>query len=139
MIRKEQSKTRLSTYYLCICIRKIPRISKRKQHLAKRAPLVVEGNKRRNDTKDRAFRIQQREEEDFWDEYESDFVRDSSSDESSSDGEEKEVDGQNRCEESQEETDTYKPGLSVFNSGSGDYLCAVRGTGSLSTKKREYH
>lgn len=59
----------------------------------------MEGNRLRNDTKDRAFRIQQRE-EDFWDEYESDFVRDSSSDESSSDGEEKEVDGQNRCEES---------------------------------------
>lgn len=30
-----------------------------------------------------------------------------------------------------EETGTSKPGLSVFYSGSGDYLHAVRGTGSL--------
>lgn len=42
------------------------------------------------------------------DEYESDLARDSSSDESGSDGEEEEV------EERQEETCTSKPGLSVF-------------------------
>ena len=69
----------------------MPRVSKRKQHLAKSAPLIVEGIKRRKDIrqikKDRTFWIQQREEDDFWDEYESDLVRDSSSDESSSDGE----------------------------------------------------
>lgn len=37
----------------------------------------------------------------------------------------------------QEETGTCKPGLSVFHSGSGDYLRAIRGTGSLSTEKCE--
>ena len=119
----------------------MPRISKRKQHLAKIAPLVVEGNKRRKDfrqiEKDRTFRIRQREDDDFWDEYESDLVRDSSSDKSSSDGEEEELDGENGCEERQEETGTSKPGLSVFHLGSGDYLRAVRGTGSFSTEKRE--
>lgn len=31
----------------------------------------------------------------------------------------------------------HKPGLSVFHSRSGDYLRAVRGTGYLSTEKRE--
>ena len=101
----------------------------------------MEGNKRRKDIrqieKDRAFRIRQREEDDFWDEYESDLVRDSSSDESSSDGEEEEVDNDKGHEERQEEAGTCKPGLSVFHSGSGDYLRAMRGTGSLSTKKRK--
>ena len=99
----------------------MPRISKRKQHLAKTAPLVVEGNKRRKNIrqieKDRAFRIRQREEDDFWDEYESDLGRDSSSDESSSDGEEEEEDGEKVYEERQEETGTPKRGLSVFHSG----------------------
>ena len=119
----------------------MPRVSKRKQHLAKIAPLVVEGNKRRKDIrqieKDRAFRIRLREEDDFWDEYESDLVRDSSSDESSSDGEEEEVDSDKGHEERQEETGICKPGLSVFHSGSGDYLCTMRGTGSLSTEERK--
>lgn len=81
----------------------MPRVSKRKQHLAKIAPLVVEGYKRRKNIrqieKDRAFQIRQREDDDFWDEYESDLVRDSSSDESSSDGEEEEVDNDNGREE----------------------------------------
>ena len=119
----------------------MPRVSKRKQHLAKIAPLVVEGIKRRKDIrqieKDKAFRIRQREEDDFWDEYESDLVRDSSSDESSSDGEEEEVDSDKGHEERQEETGICKPGLSVFHPGSGDYLRAVRRSGSLSTGKRE--
>ncbi len=65
----------------------MPRVSKRKQHLAKIAPLVVEGNKRRKDIRQiGAFQIREREENGFWDEYESDLVRDTSSDESSSDG-----------------------------------------------------
>ena len=138
IICDKQLNTRISTYYL---IQKMPRVSKRKQHLAKIAPLVVEANKRRKDIrqieKDRAFRIRQREEDDFWDEYESDLVRYFSSDESSSDGEEEEVDSDKGHEERQEETGTYKPGLSVFHSGSGDYLRAMRGTGSLSAEKRK--
>ena len=48
-ICNKQLNTRISTYYLCICIQKVPRVSKRKQHVAKIAPLVVEGNKRRKD------------------------------------------------------------------------------------------
>ena len=44
---KKQLNARISTYYLCICIPKMPRVSKRKQHLAKSAPLIVEGIKRR--------------------------------------------------------------------------------------------
>lgn len=64
-------------------------------------------------------------------------MRDSSSDESSSDGEEEEADGDEGGKERQEETGTSKPGLSIFHSGSGDYLRAVRGTGSPSTEKRE--
>ncbi len=103
----------------------------------------MEGNKRRKDIrqieKDRAFRIRQRKEKDFWDEYESDRVRDTSSDESSSDGEEKEEDDNEGYEERQAETGTDNPGLSVFHSGWGDYLRAVRGTDSLSTEKRERH
>ena len=119
----------------------MPRVSTRKQQLAKIAPLVVEGNKRRKDIrqieKDRAFRIRKREEDDFWDEYESDLVRDSSFDESGSNGAEEEVDSDKGHEERQEETGTCKPGLSIFQSGSGDYLRAVSGAGSLSTQKRE--
>ena len=64
-------------------------------------------------------------------------MRDSSSDESSSDGEEEEVDSDKGHEEKQEKTGICKPGLSVFHSGSGDYIRAVRGTGSFSTKKHE--
>ncbi len=68
-------------------------------------------------------------------------MRDTSSDESSSDGgsdgEEKEEDDNEGCEERQAETGTDNPGLSVFHSGSGDYLRAVRGTDSLSTEKLE--
>ena len=75
----------------------MPRVSKRKQHLAKIALLEVEGNKRRKDIrqieKNRAFQIRQREEDNFWDEYESDLVRDSSSGGSSYGGEEEEVKG----------------------------------------------
>ena len=78
-------------------------------------------------------------EEDFWDESESDLVRDSSSDESSSDKEEEKIDVNNRCEEKHEETGITKPALSVFHSGLGDYLCTVRETGSLLTKKCERH
>ena len=121
----------------------MPRGSKRKQHLAKIAPLVVEGNKRRKNIrqieKDRAFQLRQQEEDDFWDEYESDFMRNSSSDESSSDGEEEKENNDHAYEGKHEETDISRPGLSVFHSGSGDYLRAVRGTGSLSTEKRERH
>lgn len=119
----------------------MPRVSKRKQNLAKIAPLVVEGNKRRKNIrqieKDRAFQLRQQEEDDFWDEYESDFVRNSSSDESSSDEEEEEKNNDHAYEGRHEETDTSRPGLSVFYSGSGDYLHAVRGTGSFSTEKRK--
>ncbi len=117
----------------------MPRVSKRKQHLAKIAPLVVEGNKRRKDIRQiekyRAFRIRQREEKDFWDEYESDLVRDTSSDESSSDGEEEEEEEDEGCEERQAETSTDNSGLSVFHSGSGDYLRVVRGTGSRERRR----
>lgn len=49
--------------------------------------------------KDKAFWIWQREEEDFWDEYESNLVGDSSSDNSSSDKEEEEVDSDKGHEE----------------------------------------
>ena len=83
----------------------MPRVSKRKQHLAKIAPLVLEGIKRRKDIrqieKDRAFRIRQREEDDLWDEYKSDHVRDSSSGESNSDEEEEKVDSDKGHEERQ--------------------------------------
>ena len=80
----------------------------------------MEGNKRRKDIrqieKDRAFRIRKREEDGFWDEHESDLVRDPSSDASSSDGEEEEVDSENRCEERQEEAgiEAIKPYLVKF-------------------------
>ena len=100
----------------------------------------MEGNKRRKDIrqieKDRAFRIRQREEKYLWDEYESDLVRDTSPDESGSDGEKKEEDDNEGCEEIQAETGSDNPGLSVFHSGSGDYLHTVRGTDSLSAEKR---
>ena len=81
----------------------MPRVSKRKQHLAKIAPLVVEDNKRCKDIgqieKDRAFWIWQREENFFWDECENDLVGNISSNESSSDEKEKEEDDDERCEE----------------------------------------
>ena len=64
-------------------------------------------------------------------------MRESSSDESSSNGEKEEVDSDKGHEERQEETGICKPGLSVFHPGSGDYLCAVRGSDSFSTKKRK--
>lgn len=119
----------------------MPRVSKCKQRLAKIALLVVEGNKRcknvRQIEKNRAYQLRQQEEDDFWDEYESDLTRDSSSDESSLDGEEEEVNDDHADEEIQEETGTSKPELFVFHSGSGDYLRAIRGTGSLSTEKHE--
>lgn len=66
-------------------------------------------------------------------------MRNSSSDESSSDEEEEKVDGDEGGEERKEETGTFKkPGLLIFHLGSGDCLCAVRGIGSLPTKKREH-
>ena len=81
----------------------MPWVSKRKQHLAKITPLVVKGIKYRKDIrqikKNKVFQIQQREENDFWDEYESDFVKDSSFDESNSNGEEEEVDSDKENEE----------------------------------------
>ena len=56
----------------------MPQVSKRKQHLAKIARLVVESIKRRKDIKqiekNKAFQIQQREEDNFWDEYESNLI-----------------------------------------------------------------
>ena len=61
-------------------------------------------------------------------------MRDTSSDESSSDGKEEEEDDDEGFEERQAKTGTDNPGLSVFQR---DYLRAVRGTGSLSTEKRE--
>ena len=64
-------------------------------------------------------------------------MRYSSFDESSSNGEEGEGDSDKGNEERQEETGICKPRLSVFHPGSGDYLCAVRGTDSLLTEKRE--
>lgn len=104
----------------------MPRVSKRQQHL----------NKHRKDMrqfeKARAFRIRQREEDDYWDEYEGDLVRDTISDESSSDGvEEEEEEGEEDdvddndekgCEEIQAKTGTDSLGLSIFHSGSGSYL-----------------
>ncbi len=115
-------------------------LSKQAQAAVSHTPLVVEGNKRRKDIrqieKDRAFRIRQREEKYLWDEYESDLVRDTSPDESGSDGEKKEEDDNEGCEEIQAETGSDNPGLSVFHSGSGDYLHTVRGTDSLSAEKR---
>ena len=115
--------------------------SKQAQAAIKIAPLVVESNKRRKDIrqfeKDRAFRVQQREEEDFWAEYESDLVRDTSSDESSSDGGDEEDNDDKGYGERQAETGIDNLGLSVFQSGSEDYLCAVRRTGSLSIEKHE--
>ena len=75
----------------------MPQISKLRQHLVKIVLLVVEGNKRRKGIrkikKDKAFLIQQREKDDFWDKYESNLMRDFSFDESSSDGEKEGVDG----------------------------------------------
>ena len=61
-------------------------------------------------------------------------MRDTSSDESSSDGKEEEEDDDEGFEERQAKTGIDNPGLSVFH---GDYLRAMRGTGSLSTEKRE--
>ena len=60
-------------------------------------------------------------------------MRDTSSDESRSDGKEEDDDDEG-FEERQAKQGTDNPGLSVFH---GDYLRAVRGTGSLSTEKRE--
>ncbi len=101
----------------------------------------MEGNKRRKDIrqieKERAFQIRQREEKDFWDEYKSDLVRDTSSDESGSDREEKEKDDNEGCEEKKAETGKYNPGLLVFHSGLGDYLRTVKETNPFLTKKRE--
>ncbi|MCJ1261209.1 hypothetical protein MMC22_001073 [Lobaria immixta] len=72
----------------------MPRLSKRKQQLAKIAPLVLESIKRRKIAtqmeREEAFRIRQRQEDDFWDEYKSDLGGYSSSEESGSDGEEEE-------------------------------------------------
>ena len=81
----------------------MPRLSKRKQYLAKIAPLVIESNKRRKTIKhfepDAAFQIRQRQDDDFWDEYECDLGNDFSSDESGSEEEleedEEEEDGEN--------------------------------------------
>ena len=83
----------------------MPRLSKRKQQLAKIAPLVLESIKRRKIIsqldREKAFQIRQRQEDNFWNEYESDLEGYSSSDESGSDGEEKE-------EEEEEEEDTQE-------------------------------
>lgn len=142
----------------------MPRPTKRAQQLKRIAPLAIEDTKRRKLTKqvenERAYRIRQRQEDDFWNEYESDLVRDSSSDESSnkssdessseefsSDERRKGNSDERKGTEAQEGTHeregkevqegTHKLILPVFKSGDGDYLRAVRGTGSLSTTKRE--
>lgn len=115
------------------------RVSKHKQYLAKIALLTVEDNKRckniRQIKENKVFQLWQKEENDFWDKYESDFIRDSISDESSSDGKEEEVN--NTHKRKYKETGICEPGLSVFYSGLGDYLCTVRETSSFLTKKRE--
>lgn len=127
----------------------MPRVSKRKQHLAKIAPLVVESNKRRKTIQhfapDTAFQIRQRLDDDFWDEYECDLGNDFSSDESGSEeGLEEEEDDENQRDEKDKgkQNDTHKsvftPGIGN-TPGAGKYLRTIRGTGSLSTEKRKRH
>ena len=75
----------------------------------------------------------------FGDEYESDFVRDSIALMSLAPMEKrKRLTGQNRYvkKAKREQICTYKPGLSVFNSGSGDYLCAVHKRNWLSFNQK---
>lgn len=83
----------------------MPQLSKRKQQLAKIAPLVLESVKCRKVIsqldREEAFQIQQRQEDNFWNKYKSDPGGYSSSDKSGSDKEEKE-------EEEKEEEDTEK-------------------------------
>ena len=123
-------------------------VSKRKQHLAKIAPLVVESNKHCKATteveRDERFKIRQKLDDNFWDEYKSDLTRDLSSDESSSEEEK----GEEEDKDPDGKKGTYKfiKLLSVFTLGAGntpgagdfgDYLRAIQGTGSLSTEKRK--
>ena len=60
-----------------------------------------------------------------------------SSDESRSDGEEKEEDDNKEYEEKHAETGTSNLRLSFFHSGSRNYLRKVRKTNSFSTEKLE--
>ena len=134
---------------------------KRKQQLSFITARSLESRKHRkadneNQQKKEILR-RQREEEDYWDEYE-DYSLEPSSDESecdepspdllSSDEEEEEVTKDNRKEEGTREglgddeggllleskKRTFEP---VWKSDAGGYLCGVRGCGLSATKDRE--
>lgn len=121
----------------------MPQVSKRKQHLAKIALLEVKSNKCckniRQIKKDRVFQIQYREENNFWDKYKSNLVRNSSSNKSSFNKKEEKKDNNKKDEEKQEEICIYKPGFSFFYLRLGDYLCAIKKIDFLLTKKRKRH
>lgn len=87
--------------------------------------------------KERVFQLRQQEENDFWDEYKSSFIRYSSLDKFSSNKEEEEKNNNHIYEEKHEKIHISRPGLSVFPLRSWDYLHIIRGISFFSTKK--YH
>lgn len=99
--------------------------------------LIVKSNKCRKDIKqigkNKIFWIWRKKV--FFNNYKSNFVRDSNFDESSSNKKEKEVKNDKGYKERHKKKNIYKPELSIFYSRSGDYLNAMWETDSFSIKK----
>ena len=80
------------------------------------------------------FQIQKKEEDNFWNKYKSDFFRNSSFNNTSSNGEEEKVNSDKEYKEKQEKTGIYKPKLSIFQSELLNYLYTIRKASSFSSK-----